>query len=196
MIPDWLEPWWNWWAKFTDLFDWEAIAAIATAAAVAWALYAARSAQRTAVAEAHRRSINTMKALLIICGSGIHVVQMTLADGKKAKLTDAEAATAVLSVDNLNEIQRNLASFSPADLHSTVAIDLLMSARTGIQNLRQTIEAASRGHDVGGELSGSLAYWERLLTGIATEVVRLGGTAGANDNMIVEFWLNKVGQGH
>lgn len=38
MIPGWLMPWWNWWAEFTALFEWTAIAAIATVLAVAVAL--------------------------------------------------------------------------------------------------------------------------------------------------------------
>ena len=37
-IWDWLDPWWAWWVAFTDLFDWEAIAAVATSLAVIAAL--------------------------------------------------------------------------------------------------------------------------------------------------------------
>ena len=45
-IWDWLTPWWNWWAGLTDLFDWEAIAALGTAIAVFIALdQAGRSAR-------------------------------------------------------------------------------------------------------------------------------------------------------
>lgn len=136
-----------------------------------------------------------MKALLIICGSGIQVVHMTLAEGKKIGLTPAQAAKSALSVDNFSEVQRSLESFSPSDLHSTVAIDLLMSARTGIQNLRNKLEQSAKGHDVGGEISGSLGYWEKLLMGIATEVVRLGGRSDPADNDIVKFWIEKARTG-
>lgn len=46
MIPDWLTPWWNWWAGLTDLFDWDAIAALGTTGAVMVALdQAGRSAR-------------------------------------------------------------------------------------------------------------------------------------------------------
>lgn len=37
-IWNWLDPWWAWWVGFTDLFDWAAIAAVATSLAVMVAL--------------------------------------------------------------------------------------------------------------------------------------------------------------
>lgn len=43
---EWLRPWWNWWAGMTDLFDWEAVSAIATTAAVLVALDQAGRAAR------------------------------------------------------------------------------------------------------------------------------------------------------
>lgn len=57
---DWLRPWWDWWAGFTDLFDWEAISAVATAAAVMVALDQATKTKRVA----NRRNLAVLKDLL------------------------------------------------------------------------------------------------------------------------------------
>ena len=57
---DWLAPWWNWWAELTMLFDWEAISAVATAAAVIVALDQATRSQRAA----QRRSVAVLTSLI------------------------------------------------------------------------------------------------------------------------------------
>lgn len=192
MIPNWLVPWWNWWADFTDLFDWSAIGAIASAAAVMWALLSTLRAQRASAREAQLRSINLMKALLIVCGNGIHVVHMTLSEGKDRGESEAQTAAKTLSVDSFNEVQRTLAAFSVQDLHSTTAIDILMSARTGMQNLRQSLQVTADGFENADMVYQHLAYWENLLLGISNEILRLGGSADQSDNQVVRFWIKKV----
>lgn len=46
MIPDWLMPWWNWWAGVTSLVHWGALGALGTVATFAGALYLADAANR------------------------------------------------------------------------------------------------------------------------------------------------------
>lgn len=46
MIPDWLMPWWNWWAACTALFQWEAIGAIGTVGALVAAILLADAGNR------------------------------------------------------------------------------------------------------------------------------------------------------
>ena len=46
MIPNWLTPWWNWWASFTGLFQWEAIDAIGTVGALIAAISLADAGNR------------------------------------------------------------------------------------------------------------------------------------------------------
>lgn len=189
IVPSWMVPWWNWWAAFTALLDWDAIAAMATAAALFWALWSAVSTRRSAVAEERLRSIRMMKALLTVCGSGIAVVRISLDEGKAFGQTPAQAAASALSVDSLNEVQRSLETLSPSDMHSTSAIDMLMSARSGANNLRRRLEEQAAGGDVGGTVSGILAFWDRLLLGLAEEVLRLGGGHDPVDTDVVTEWL-------
>jgi hypothetical protein len=190
-IPNWLVPLWNGGAAWTDLFDSDAWAAIATAGATGAALWISGREERRAKAASRSADVRLLKALLLVFVNGFDATRKTAADLRLPEYRDGGPTLARIAVESSAEVSRCLDEFSPAAMPSTTAVDLLMSARVSWKSILEMLEHV-------GRLSTSTAErlfpdmsspawlaqlgdgpWDRaneVIDAIADEVIRRGGT--------------------
>lgn len=202
VLPSWLVPAWNYGAAWTSLFDWNALAALATVSAVGAALWISGREERRASQSAAAADIRLLKALLIVLVNGYDATRKTALNLRlpEYRLTGPGLAKAALHVSGTEEVTRCLETFSPESMPSTTSVDLLMSARVSWQGILDMLKHISTqkvaAHeklypDMGEpEWRGQLddAPWDRVdqvLSAIADEIVRRGGgTASFEDTSV------------
>lgn len=125
---DWLVPWWNWWAGFTDLFDWTAMAALGTVGAVAVAL---NQAGRAARVEARHGAglLDHVRSLIqpIVDATGIlHCSDIS-----------ADAANEVLRQGLIERALEGLDRIPPKDAGAHGISDYLVGIRTALHAAKE-----------------------------------------------------------
>lgn len=148
-IWDWLDPWWAWWAGFTDLFDWEAIAAMATLLAVGVAL---EQSSRSARVEAqHGMGVFTM-----LIGLLEPLPELLAFDAQRR--IDPGDAQMVLSERLLERAEEGLARLQVQDTSTLGISDYLGAIPLALEEVRRGLPAVVDGISKGSELDVHLEY--------------------------------------
>lgn len=209
MLPTGLVPAWNYGAAWTSLFDWNALAALATVSAVGVALWISGREERRASQRAAAADIRLLKALLIVLVNGYDATRKTALDLRlpQYRLKGPSLARAALQTSGTEEVTRCLETFSPRSMPSTTSVDLLMSARVSWQGILDMLKHVSSQKvatheklypDMSEpEWLGQLhdGPWERVdqvLDAIADEIVRRGGGAVSFEDTSVQSRLAKA----
>lgn len=129
-IWDWLDPWWAWWAGFTGLFDWTAIAAVFTAAAVGVALH---SVGRTAAAE-RRKAL----ALVDQCLGVFQGLAVFLETDEEGYLYDHM----LRGVIETPSIEHGISRLSGIPINDWAETRVAMSVESLVQTLTETVAQA------------------------------------------------------
>ena len=190
---NWLQPWWNWWAGFTGLFEWDAIAALATAAAAIIALWVSTQTRRDQQADERRRSIHKVKALFVVGANGYVLVKTGLSDAADQGVAPELAAQRLRGGIHLEELRKSYSFFSPESFDTTASVDLLMSSRAMVENVISGLERMERQDPKGAAaVASALDQWDDLLLAIAREIRRLGGGIEDGDDPLLAPWMSRI----
>lgn len=148
-IWDWLDPWWAWWVGFTDLFDWDAIAAIATAVAVWVALDQAGRAAR--VQSSHGAGVFTTLVGLIE-----PVVELAGVD-RSASVHPSDARY-ILDLGVLDQALAGLQSLPLQDTAPLGISDYIGGLPVALEALKRELPAVAEGHKAGRSVDSHLWY--------------------------------------
>jgi len=193
MIPDWLVPWWNWWAAFTCLFNWNAIAAVATAIAAAIALFVSTATRRNQLADERKRASQKLKALFIVSANGYVMVLNGLADDMKKDIALEITADGLLDGVHLEELRKSLSSFSPEIFENIASVDLLMSCRVLVEHTINDLKRMKRGDPKSQDsINSTLEQWDNVLLEIAREIISLAPDKKTHKDPFMEPWLNRL----
>jgi len=193
MIPDWLVPWWNWWAAFTCLFNWNAIAAVATAIAAAIALFVSTATRRNQLADERKRAAQRLMALFIISANGYVLVRDGWAEDKKKGVAPEIAADRLLDGVHMEELRKSFSSFSPDIFETTASVDLLMSCRALVEHTINDLSRIKRGEEKAQKaLSALLVKWDEVLLAIAREITTLAPRKKALQDPLLAPWFERI----
>ena len=148
-IWDWLEPWWAWWSGFTSLFDWSAIGAMGTMAAVMIALDQAGRASRVEARQG-------MGVFTVLIGS-LDSIHDLLKSASRNQLQPAEAALVLeeqLIERALKTMDRVIAQ-NP--VHLGIA-DYLGALPLALESLQTDLPAVAAGHAKGRDVSAEVEF--------------------------------------
>lgn len=120
--------------------DWDAVAAVATTAAVIVALYEAGRAGRAE----RRKDAAILSALLTISGNLEEVLKRRRADIRAGR-SPKDVAASFLGTDGLEKVEGALARISPIDLPEPAAVDALMTTESCVTMARQIFVAWREG---------------------------------------------------
>ena len=184
-LPNWFVPIWNACAAWTDLLDWDAWAAIATACATGAALWISGREERRTKAAAQAADIRLLKALLIVFLNGFDATQKTASDLRLPEHRLGGPTLARIASESSAEVSRCLDAFSPAAMPSTSAVDLLMSARVSWKSILEMLEHI-------GRLSTSPA--ERMYPGVAEPewLSQLGSGPWDRGNQVIDAVADEI----
>lgn len=144
MIPDWLLPWWKWWADFTDLFNWEALAVIFAGIGGAWALQMWRMAQKD------RRRLEG--ATIQIAVQPIGVVVKTLSFQFDKIRMGENAQQALRDWQETGVLKSQVAALDRVSIEampSILAVDLIAASKSCFDDLEKFTSAVISAQDQG-----------------------------------------------